>query len=172
MVDVARATSAAPIFLEAVEQSGYALIDGGLFANNPIMVALVDALACYDVPRDRVRILSLGCLKDSWTLKKVQGLGSGWLAWGYSMYSVTSSLQSQNAHGQASLLIGAQNILRIDAPQPSHPIRLDDWVRAKAELPPIADRLVGEHSTTALEVFFKEPVHPYEPTYTPAMPPN
>ena len=30
--------------------SGYVMIDGGIWANNPIMNTLVDALAYYDVP--------------------------------------------------------------------------------------------------------------------------
>ncbi len=169
--DVARATSAAPVYLEAVEQSGYALVDGGLFANDPIMVALIDALACYDVPRERIRILSLGCLKDSWSLHDVQRLGKGWLAWTLRAYEVTGSLQSQNAQGQAGLLIGPENILRIDAPQPTPRIRLDDWGRARAELPRVAESLTMENSERARKMFFQKPVEAYAPVYTPERPP-
>lgn len=163
--EVAQATSAAPAFLEAIEQGGYALVDGGLFANDPIMVAIVDALTCFDVPRDKIRVLSLGCLKDSWNLRGVQRLGRGWMAWAANAYDVTGSLQSQNAQGQAGLLIGPENILRVDAPQPTPGIRLDDWCRACAELPPIAEALVAEFEMKALEVFFQEPSMEYQPIY-------
>ena len=48
MRDVARATSAAPTYFEPElikkGKDSYALIDGGVFANNPAMCALVDAL--------------------------------------------------------------------------------------------------------------------------------
>lgn len=167
VVEVARATSAAPVYLEAVEQSGYALVDGGLFANDPIMVALVDALACFDVPRDRIKILSLGCLKDAWNLHNLQSLGKGWLAWTLRAYEVTGSLQSQNAQGQAGLLAGPENILRIDAPQPTRRISLDDWVRARTELPGIADLLLKEYLDQANQMFFERKVEAYTPVYTP-----
>ena len=45
MRDVARATSAAPTYFEPARLPGnppYALVDGGVFANNPGMCAYVD----------------------------------------------------------------------------------------------------------------------------------
>ena len=57
---VARATSAAPTYFEAVEAGDKALIDGGVFATNPAMCALAEVLNRDDVrPRDVV-LLSLG----------------------------------------------------------------------------------------------------------------
>ena len=44
MIDVARATAAAPTFFEPARVDGRALIDGGVFAANPSLVAYVDAL--------------------------------------------------------------------------------------------------------------------------------
>jgi uncharacterized protein len=67
LVDVCMASSAAPIFrsLAAVKDPNgdhgiiQVFADGGLWANNPIMVGLVDALAC--APRDApIEIFSLG----------------------------------------------------------------------------------------------------------------
>jgi hypothetical protein len=67
LVDVCMASSAAPIFrsLAAVEDAeaghGVAQVfaDGGLWANNPVMVGLVDALAC--APKESpIEIFSLG----------------------------------------------------------------------------------------------------------------
>ncbi|MEJ2376111.1 MAG: CBASS cGAMP-activated phospholipase [Pseudolabrys sp.] len=67
LVDVCMASSAAPIFrsLAAVDDPNndhdvkQVFADGGLWANNPIMVGLVDALAC--APKDApIEIFSLG----------------------------------------------------------------------------------------------------------------
>lgn len=64
MKDVARATSAAPTYFEPKKVPAptapdyYALIDGGVFANNPAMCAFVDALTL--APRDARCVLSLG----------------------------------------------------------------------------------------------------------------
>ena len=60
MTKVAMATAAAPTFFRPFEDAGYTFVDGGLFANNPIMVALADALSCFSVPREHIRILSIG----------------------------------------------------------------------------------------------------------------
>jgi patatin-like phospholipase/acyl hydrolase len=57
---VARATSAAPTYFEAVESDDRALIDGGVFATNPAMCALAEVLNREDVSPRNVVLLSLG----------------------------------------------------------------------------------------------------------------
>ena len=55
---VARATSAAPTYFEPVESGQRALVDGGVFATNPAMCALAEALNTVS-PKDVV-LVSLG----------------------------------------------------------------------------------------------------------------
>src|SRR3954471_20511697 len=55
---VARATSAAPTYFEPVESGDRALVDGGVFATNPAMCALAEAL--NTVSAKEVVLLSLG----------------------------------------------------------------------------------------------------------------
>ena len=65
MKDVARATSAAPTYFEPAKldsagpQGYYALIDGGVFANNPAMCAYVEARHVYKEEND-ILVVSLG----------------------------------------------------------------------------------------------------------------
>jgi patatin-like phospholipase/acyl hydrolase len=61
MVEIGLATSAAPTIYRPLESGGYRLIDGGIWANNPTMLAVVEALIAYDVPRERIKVLSIGC---------------------------------------------------------------------------------------------------------------
>ena len=61
MLKVALATSAAPSYYRPLRADGYTFVDGGVWANNPVMIALVEALASFDVSREQIRILSLGC---------------------------------------------------------------------------------------------------------------
>ena len=49
-----------------------------------------------------------------------------------------------NALGQASLLIGAERLMRIDAPASEEKIRMDEWTRASAELPGATQAALGE----------------------------
>jgi len=66
MKDVARATSAAPTYFPPAKVSssipaGYlALVDGGVFANNPAMCAYVEAKKLYPESKDDILLVSLG----------------------------------------------------------------------------------------------------------------
>ncbi len=162
MRKVAEATSAAPTFFRPLEDDGYSFVDGGVWCNNPIMVGLVDALACFDVPRERIRILSLGCGNNPYTVGTIKKRLGGLLAW-YNIIYAAMRLQSHNARGQADLLIGADRILRVDAPERKKPIGLDDYVRASRELPPAASNALDQHGETAASLFLREPATPYIP---------
>ncbi|ESQ92775.1 hypothetical protein ABAC460_02780 [Asticcacaulis sp. AC460] len=150
--DVALHTSAAPTYYPGVLNDGYIMIDGGLWANNPIMNALVDALSCYDVPRENIRILTIGTGDDAFTVKESQRRG-GLLHWVKTAFSAASRAQSKNALGQAYLLIGKNNVLRIEPPESSQPIPLDDFSRARLELPPVARSLAESSGHLVLEKF-------------------
>lgn len=150
---VALHTTAAPSYYPAVDDDGYVMIDGGIWANNPIMNALVDVLACFDVPRENVRILSIGTGDASFTVDKRARVG-GAGHWAFlRAFKAAGRAQCKNALGQAYLLIGKNNIVRIDPPESANPIDLDDTARATAELPLVARSLV-EGSGHLIEALF------------------
>ena len=162
MVKIAAATSAAPTFFQPFKDGGYTFVDGGVWANNPIMVALVDALSCFSVPREHIRILSIGCGDDPYAVGKIKTRLGGILAWRDIIYGAMR-LQSLNALGQAGLLIGTNRITRVNAPTCEKKIRLDDWSRAVAELPDAAKGALDEFGQTAKSKFLGEPAAPYLP---------
>ena len=162
MKTVAAATVAAPTFFQPLRDGGYAFVDGGVWANNPVMVAVVDALSCFDLARDRISVLSLGCGTIPCSLNRTQMLGGGRWAW-RNVIDTALSLQSQNALGQAGLLIGEERLMRIDAPAQEVPIDLDDWSRATAELPTAAEQVLAEQGKRITDAFFRKPVGPYRP---------
>jgi uncharacterized protein len=60
-IDAAMATAAAPTLLKPhMTESGVELLDGGVWANNPIGVATIEAIAMLGWPGDRLKILSIG----------------------------------------------------------------------------------------------------------------
>ena len=162
MIKVAAATSAAPTFFLPFKDGGYTFVDGGVWANNPSMVALVDVLSCFSVPRERIRILSLGCGDDQYAVGKMKTLLGGMLAWKDIIYGAMR-LQSLNALGQAGLLIGVDRIIRVNAPTCEKKIQLDDWSRAVAELPNAAKAALDEFGENAAAVFLTEPATSYQP---------
>ena len=161
MTKVALATSAAPTFFRPFEEGGYTFVDGGVWASNPIMVALVDALSCFSVPRERIRILSLGCGSSSYVVDKSKTRG-GLLAW-RRIIEAAMRLQSADALGQAGLLIGADRVFRIDAPIGHGEIDMDDWTRAVEELPSAANVALNEKGQSVARIFLSSRTIPYQP---------
>ena len=160
MMKVASATAAAPTFFQPLEDGGYTFVDGGIFANDPIMIGLVDALSCFSVHRDRVRILSLGCNTDQCTIDKSKIKG-GKLAW-RQIIETAIQLQSFNAQGQAGLLIGANHVIRIEPQSTDGRIELDDWRRAVDQLVPAATEALDAVGTQVASTFLSETVLPYK----------
>ena len=161
-VKVAAATAAAPTFYAPLEEDGYMFVDGGVWANNPVMIALVDALSCFDVPRERIRILSLGCGGRPYTVRSLKIRLGGAFAWHDIMYAAMR-LQSHNSLGQAGLLIGRNRIVRVDAPANAYRIGLDDWTRAVATLPQAAEKALDEHGHYVASLFLNDPTEAYRP---------
>lgn len=149
MVKVALSTSAAPTYFMPHDDGGYRFLDGGLWANDPIMVGLTDALSSFDVDRGNVRILSISCGESPFTVTDKQMKG-GLLAW-KKVISAAMHLQSQNAQGQASLLIGANRILRVvpDCPE----IELDDYDEAIRVLPNEAIKAAHKNGPEIMDFF-------------------
>lgn len=161
MTKVAMATAAAPTYFRPFEDAGYTSIDGGLFANNPIMVALAEALSCFSVPRECIRILNIGCGTGEFVVDR-QRMRGGAIAW-RRVIDVAMQLQSLDSRGQAGLLIGAEHMLRIDPHVAGAAIELDDWRRAVRELVPAAENASDEWGETVAEMFLMDEVEPYAP---------
>jgi patatin-like phospholipase/acyl hydrolase len=64
-IDAAMATAAAPTFLKPhMTESAVELVDGGVWANNPIGVAAIEAIGMLGWPGDRLKILSIGTINE------------------------------------------------------------------------------------------------------------
>jgi patatin-like phospholipase/acyl hydrolase len=161
IVKVGLATAAAPTFFRSLENDGYMMVDGGLWANNPIMNAVVDALACFDIDRRQVQVLSLGCGETRYQVTSHRAAG-GLLQW-RDVITAAMRAQSLNALGQAYLLLGKDHVMRIDAPESANPIALDDYRRAKEELPNMARSLVEGAGREIDRVFLATPATAYVP---------
>lgn len=162
MVKVALATAAAPAYFRPLQDGSYTFVDGGVWANNPVMIALVDALSCFSVPRERISILSLGCGDEPYLVTGSKLSRGGLWHW-RKVISAAMSLQSQNVLGQAGLLVGANSVVRVDAPAMDNQIELDDWARASEELPVAGEAALNDFGSRAAEMFFSEIASPYTP---------
>ena len=160
MAEVAAATSAAPTYLKPVLQDGYILLDGGVWANNPTMMGLVEALTCFSVQREQIRILSIGCGQNGFRINAKQTAGTGQYQW-RDIIHVAMHYQSLTAVNQAGLLLGRDRVNRLDRPDGAEPIELDDWERAKELLPDEAREVAGKWADRIAETFFHGMATPF-----------
>ena len=162
MVKVALATSAAPTYYRPYRDAGYIFVDGGVWANNPITIALVEALASFELTREQIRILSIGCGETAFTVQASQVAHGGLVQW-RNIISAAMRLQSQNALGQAGLLIGPERMIRVDLPREFPAIELDDWATAVERLPGEAARALEINGPSISEAFLYGPAATYTP---------
>ena len=160
MAEVAAATSAAPTYLKPVVQDEYILLDGGIWANNPTMMALVEALTCFTVAREQIEILSIGCGQDGFQISSKQAAGAGQFQWREIIY-VAMHYQSLTAVNQAGLLIGRDKVTRLDRSKGAEPIDLDDWDKARRMLPEEALAVAEQYADHIAETFFAHTSAPF-----------
>lgn len=162
MSSVAAATSAAPTYFTPFEQRGYTFLDGGIWANNPTMAALVEALSCFTTRREDINILSIGCGQKPFQITHGQARNSGMVHW-RAIIDVAMYFQSVTAVNQAGLLIGRDRLTRLDRPDAGEHIDLDDWTKAKELLPGEARQVALQHAQHLLRTFLTRPAPPFIP---------
>lgn len=161
MITVALATAAAPTYFRPLEHGGYVLVDGGVWANNPVMLGLIEALTSFDVAREQVEVLSIGCGDEPYIVSDDQMAKGGMWHWKTVVFAAMR-LQSLAATNQARLLLGPPAVVRIEPPSFAPPIDLDDCERANQLLPEAAKVAAQQHAAQ-LARFFDRPALPYVP---------
>ena len=114
LVDVCLATTAAPVYrsmarIENPDTPGYhVFVDGGLWANNPVLVGLIDALAMTR-PGDRIEIFCLGtCPRPEGELVGSDDLDRGLSEWQFGGGIVKLALSAQEfAFDHMARMIGS-----------------------------------------------------------------
>ena len=158
VVDVALATASAPTYFPTHRSvEGIPLIDGGMWANNPVGMAVVEAITLLDWPRDSLKVLSLGCTTEPLNVNLGRRIPLGKSYWGLKLLDVFMHVQSHASLGTALLLAGHDNIIRIDQNVPRRRFSLDgikeiDSLRgsgaakARHALPKLREAFLGNHA--------------------------
>jgi patatin-like phospholipase/acyl hydrolase len=128
MWQVAMATTAAPTFFPAYSLPGdhVRLVDGGVWANSPSMVGIVEAVSMFGQPLEQIRLLSLGTTVAA--AYRPRGLDRGGLIQWIRSPNVAQVLlagQSQGAFTASEHLLGRGRAFRLNPPAPESLARLD-----------------------------------------------
>ena len=92
------------------------MADGGIWANNPSLAAVIDARYRLGVAIDDIRVLSLGTGHSETAYgtkqKKHWGLINGWQHKTFIEFLL--SLQAQSTHNYLQLMLDSNQLLRLD----------------------------------------------------------
>lgn len=121
MVDVLMATAAAPTYFpHATIEPGSAYVDGGLWANNPTLIAYAEAVkmrqkgaARAPVNLGQIRILSIGTGAQKYSISP-PGLAAGIVFWLEPLFEVIANSQSQGVDFAMRYLVPESQYMRVD----------------------------------------------------------
>ncbi|TDD68062.1 patatin [Jiangella aurantiaca] len=167
MVDVAMATTAAPTFFEAAHVDGQRLVDGGVWANNPSVVAIGEAVSMLGVDLEAIRVLNIGTIDQRTNHAERLDTG-GWLNWAKPAANFMITAASRGAQGTATHLVGREDFVRFDAVVPGNVFTLD-----RASPKALAGLAAGQSrvlSPLFTERFAEHTASPYTPNPLPSTP--
>ena len=142
----------APVYFSPYKlKNKYLLADGGLWANNPSLLALTEALGPrLNIDKKDIYLLSIG----TGTGKKYYDLNSqnwGLIKWGRRIIDTILNLQSINTHNICNFLLPKKNYLRLNF-ETDTPLSLD---KLNKNLISKADELFT-YKITEIKNFLKE----------------
>lgn len=128
VVDAVLASCSAPSYFAPARVGPYQLSDGGLWANNPSLVAVTEALSRLGTERSQIRLLSVGTGigRNYYPVKNDGRLWGFVTGWGMLKFiSMLMNLQSVTSSNVVQLLLEKHQMVRINF-ESDMPLSLDD----------------------------------------------
>lgn len=125
---VGMATSAAPTYFPTFQLPGdeVRLVDGGVWANNPAMVGVTEAVSMFGQPLETIHVLSIGTTASARARPRRLD-NAGLLRWvrGPNVVEVLLNGQSAGAFAQVQHLVGPEHAHRLNPIAPDGLAELD-----------------------------------------------
>lgn len=162
--DVARATSAAPSYLPAYRgDSGVELVDGGVWANNPVMIAIAEAMGYLEISQQNVAALRIGTTTTAPKVRETMDDG-GKLGMAKAVLDFMMRGQEQSASAMAFHLLGSRRYHEVNVFAAEGDFELD---RLSEDLIGLGRNQWRIHSSDLADKnFLTHTAHKYTPCYT------
>ncbi len=134
--EAALATASAPTYFSPCRLGSHNLVDGGLIANAPELVAVTEAMHHLGVPLERIHVLSVGTAATPFAARPHRLGKPGLLRLAGSLFELTLCSQEKLVAHQCKTLLGVR-YLRIDrspAPQQQGVLALDNADQSAIDL--------------------------------------
>ena len=164
IVNALISTASAPTYFScASRHGGTGLVDGGVWANNPMLIATIEALGVLKWAPESVHMLSLGCVRED----EIPPESGGLIRWARPGTTLLMQAQSRLAIGGTYLLTGdrpnsPRRIFRIEATAPKGYFSLDG-AHALSEMEGLGHSLARQYLDHVGPIFFNGPASPFKP---------
>ena len=167
-LDVGMATSAAPTYFPAHQvEGGFALIDGGVWANCPALVGVIEAITILGYERQDIDILSIGTTDEPFDIPKRLRVG-GKLRWAPHAPELLMKASEVGSLAQAELLTRRHDrwdgLLRLNPPTRPGRFKMDS-PKAVQQLVALGKKSAEHHAEQILDRFMRIPVEPFLPVH-------
>jgi Patatin len=163
-LDVAMATAAAPTYFPTHRlDSGVPLVDGGMWANNPMGTGAVEAIGVLEWSKGDVDLLGVGCTDAAanFTASRTRFLGL-FNYWAKRIVNVFMAGQSSGSLGTAMLLLGREHVVRVSPVVDARKYDLDG-VAGIPELRALGAEYARDQLPLLRKQFFSRPAQPFAP---------
>jgi patatin-like phospholipase/acyl hydrolase len=168
-VDVAMASAAAPTYLPSlIDYSYIEYVDGGVWANNPSLVGIIEAITVLETDTSKIHLLSIGTTREAVRMDAIKS-NSGQVQWAAKLAEVFIGADMAAAHAMC------EHLLRDNPDQDSTRYCRINPIVAQGEfkLDQLSKQLIAlgareaEHASRKLsEKFFAEKASPFQPNTT------
>ena len=162
--DVAMATSAAPTYFSIFhhEESGLRLVDGGVWANNPVAVGMSEAIGVLGCSPSRIEVLSVGTTASPFHVKPKKR-HAGVLGWGRGLIRLLLEAQTLGMAGLTHAITEHdERLLRIDSVVQRKRFKMDDSKHIR-ELRGLGEQVARRKERFVNERFLDERAPTFEP---------